>query len=116
MTEALIDAEAWDTIKSMTDSAFLSELIDVFLNDTPELIQQMHSGLAAGDIELVRRAAHSLKSNSASFGATRLTEVSRRLEMTAKDGSLDGGVLQLAAVEAEYAQLVPVLVERKNEH
>lgn len=115
MTEALIDAEAWDTIKSMTDSAFLSELIDVFLNDTPELIQQMHTGLSAGDIELVRRAAHSLKSNSASFGANRLTEASRKLEMTAKDGTLDGAVPQLAAVEAEYAQLAPVLVERKNE-
>ena len=115
MTETLIDLEAWEMMKSMTDSDFLIELIDVYLSDSPELIKQMHSGLAVGDIELVRRAAHSLKSNSASFGANRLADVARTLEMTAKTNSLDGVEPMLAAVEAEYAQLCPVLLELKNE-
>lgn len=115
MTETLIDPEAWETIKSMTDTAFLVELIDTYLSDSPALLEQMRAGLATGDIELVRRAAHSLKSNSASFGAVRLTEVSRELEMLAKSGILEGGALKLAAVEAAFAQLSPVLEKMKNE-
>ena len=115
MTETLIDPEAWETLKSMTDSAFLVELIDTYLNDAPALLEQMRTGLAGGDIEAVRRAAHSLKSNSASFGATRLADASRELEMIARSGTLDGAAPQLAAIEAAYAQLSPVLEKMKNE-
>ena len=115
MSEPLIDKEAWERMKSMTGPAFLGELIDVFLKDSPELIKQMRAGLLAGDVESVRRAAHSLKSNSASFGADRLAGVARELEMTAKSGTLDGAESKLSAVEAEYAQLLPLLEELKNE-
>lgn len=115
MPENLIDKEAWERMKSMTGPAFLVELIDVFLKDSPELIKQMRSGLAAGDIERVRRAAHSIKSNSASFGADRLAGVARELEMMAKGGSLDGAESKLSAVEAEYARLLPLLEELKHE-
>lgn len=115
MTETLIDPEAWEMLKSMAEPAFLVELIDVFLNDSPALIEQMHKGLATGNIEFVRRAAHSLKSNSLSFGATRLSEASRELEMLAKGGTLDGAASKLAVVEAAYAELTPALEKMKNE-
>jgi HPt (histidine-containing phosphotransfer) domain-containing protein len=115
MCETLIDPEAWETIKSIGDPAFLAELIDTYLNDSPELIRQMHAGITAGDIEVVRRAAHSLKSNSASLGATQLATASRELEMLAKGGTLAGAQPKLAAVEAEYTRVAPVLVELKNE-
>lgn len=115
MYKTLIDKEAWERMKSMTGPAFLVELIDLFLKDSPELIKEMRSGLAESDIERVRRAAHSLKSNSASFGADRLARVARELEMMAKNGTLDGAESRLLAVEAEYAQLLPCLEELKNE-
>src|SRR5512143_2995392 len=116
MTENLINSEAWKMMKEMTEPAFLATLIDVFLNDSPELIQQMRSGLATGDVELVRRAAHSLKSNSATFGANRLADVARELEMVAKNGTLASAGSKLAAIEIEYTQLLPVLMELKNEY
>lgn len=115
MTQPLINQEAWETIKSMMDSAFLVELIDVYLNDSPQLIEQMRTGLAAGDVETVRRAAHSLKSNSASLGANRLANAARELEFIAKGGTLDGAGMRFEVVEAEFIQLLPVLTELKNE-
>ena len=114
MTEPMIDLDDWATFKSMADSAALVELLDAYLEDSPQLIEQMRAGVAAGDIERVRRAAHSLKSNSASLGAHRLANATRELEMVAKSGTLDGAGPKLAAVEAEYAQLLPGLVELKN--
>jgi HPt (histidine-containing phosphotransfer) domain-containing protein len=116
MTEKLIDPEAWETMKSMADAAFLAELIDVYRSDSPQLIAQMRIGLAAGDIESVRRAAHSLKSNSASFGANQLANAARELEMIAKAGTLDGAGSKLATIEAEYQQLLPALEALLNEH
>jgi HPt (histidine-containing phosphotransfer) domain-containing protein len=115
MSETLINKETWESMKSMTGPTFLAELIDVFLKDSPELIKQMHAGLLTGDVESVRRAAHSLKSNSASFGANRLAGVARELEMIAKSGTLDGAESKLSAVESAYAQLLPLLEELKNE-
>ena len=115
MSENLIDPEGWEIFKSMADPAMLVELLDSFLEDSPELIRQMQAGLAAGDVEGVRRAAHSLKSNSASFGGSRLANVARELEMIAKGGRLEGAESRLAVVEAEYAELSARLVELKNE-
>ena len=114
MNENLIDPQEWETFKSMGDPATLVELLNSYLDDAPELIQQMRDGLARGDIEQVRRAAHSLKSNSASFGANRLAGMARELEMIARGGTLEGAAPKLGAVEAEYAQVSALLVELKN--
>jgi HPt (histidine-containing phosphotransfer) domain-containing protein len=115
MSEQVIDPEAWQNLISMIDPAFLIELIDTYLSDAPGLIEQMEAGLAAGDAESVRRSAHSLKSNSFSFGATRLGEASRELEMLARGGSLAGAGERLAAVKAAFAELKPVLEKMKSE-
>jgi len=115
MIDPLIDPKAWEAMKSMTEPEFLRELMDVYLSDSPQLIEQINSGLAAGDVETVRRAAHTLKSNSASFGANRLASAARELEMIARGGTLDGAALKLKSVEAEFIRLLPILTELKNE-
>ena len=115
MTETVIDPQALEILKSMTDPAFLVELIDTYLTDSPVLIEQMSIGLASGEIELVRRAAHSLKSNSASFGANQLASAARELELIAKSGTLDGAESKLAVIEQEFVQVAPILLELKNE-
>ncbi len=116
MSESQLDREAFETLKSMTDPAFIIELIDVFLSDSPEQIELIRAGIAAGNVEQVRRAAHSLKSNSASFGAARVAGLSREIEMVAKRGeALEGAGPLLAELAAEYQKLVPLLQELKNE-
>ena len=83
MTENdVIDPAALDALMETTggDPDFLGELIDVFLTDAVELLAAMDGALAGGDAGALRRAAHSLKSNAATFGATRLTALARQLE------------------------------------
>jgi len=115
MTDNLIDPQEWGMFKSLGDPATLVELLNSYLEDAPQLIQQMRDGLAAGDIDGVRRAAHSLKSNSASFGGNRLADAARELEMIAKGGTLEGAEPKLREVEHEYEQLSALLTELKNE-
>jgi HPt (histidine-containing phosphotransfer) domain-containing protein len=87
------------------DEAFVSELIEQFVADSPQLVAMARRGLGAGDTEEVRRAAHTLKSNAATFGAHRLSDLSRALEDDAKDGVLEAAPERLVTI-AEELELV----------
>jgi HPt (histidine-containing phosphotransfer) domain-containing protein len=84
------------------DAEFVSELIDQFVADTPSLVAAARAGLEDGDADEVRRAAHTLKSNAATFGADDLAERSAALEEAAKRGALEDGA---AAVDAMAREL-----------
>jgi two-component system sensor histidine kinase/response regulator len=85
------------------DDEFLAELIETYLQDSPEQLAAIRSGLKSGDAEAVRRAAHSMKSNSASFGAMSLSALCKQLEDFGKDGDLVGAEVFLPEVENAYA-------------
>jgi HPt (histidine-containing phosphotransfer) domain-containing protein len=87
------------------DDAFVAELIEQFLADSPALVAAARKGLETGDAEEVRRAAHTLKSNAATMGANELADRSRRLEVAAKAGELDGGVAPIDAVVEELERV-----------
>jgi PAS domain S-box-containing protein len=84
------------------DRGLLAALIDAFLDDAPRLVDDARQGLQQGQADEVRRAAHTLKSDGATFGAMRLSELSRELETLARSGTLEGIVDLLARIEAEY--------------
>ena len=87
------------------DPAFLAELIDTYLADAPSLLTAMRDAMAAGDSATLRRAAHTLKSSSATFGAGRLADVCRRLEHG--DGVAPALVAQ---AEEEFSRVRTALV------
>jgi PAS domain S-box-containing protein len=78
------------------------ELIDAFLAEGPKLISTMTDALDRGDAAELRRAAHTLKSNAATFGATALSELARDLEVMAEAQSLSEALDLLARAENEY--------------
>jgi HPt (histidine-containing phosphotransfer) domain-containing protein len=81
---------------------YLAELIDSFLEDAPQLLVQLDQYVAVQDAEGMRRIAHSLKSNAADFGAARLSNLCKELEMAGKAGVLDGAAQLSAQIRAEY--------------
>jgi CheY-like chemotaxis protein len=87
------------------DDAFVAELIEQFVTDSPTLVAGARKGLETGDAEEVRRAAHTLKSNAATMGANELADRSRRLELAAKAGELEGGAASLDAVAEELERV-----------
>lgn len=106
MTQSqVIDRAVIDSLLAETggDPAFLAELLDVFFTDTPELLTTIDQALATGNALEVRRAAHALKSNSASFGANTLAGLCRELEKRGEYGALDGADGLLRQIEVEYA-------------
>jgi len=106
-----IDRAALDQLRAAMDSDALGELIATFLEDTEELIGTMRHALVGGDIDAFRRAAHSLKSNAASFGAVRVAALARDLEMLARSSSLEGAPSGLERLVAEYRLAAGALKE-----
>ncbi len=101
----VIDRTALDRLNAIlgNDPEIFSETIDEFFNDAPQFIATLHSALAQGKTDELRTAAHSFKSNSATFGATALADQCRALEMQAKAGTLEGAAERIAEIEKEYA-------------
>jgi CheY-like chemotaxis protein/HPt (histidine-containing phosphotransfer) domain-containing protein len=86
-----IDLSIFNTLKETTGPEFIGELIDAFLNDAPELVNQMQTSLAENDAETFRRAAHSMKSNASTFGAMELSALAKELENFGREKNLEVG-------------------------
>ena len=82
----------------------LPGLIDRFYQDGERLLGQARQALEQGQADDLRRASHSLKSTSATFGAMALSAMARELENLARDGRLEGAGEQITQAEAEFAR------------
>ncbi len=102
MANSEIDLKVFGELREMSGGDFINELLDTFLEDAPRLIEQLKSALAAMDTDSFRRAAHSLKSNAATFGAQHLSELAKELETLGKESRLGDTGDRLGALETSY--------------
>ena len=105
MTEPVVDASIFTELQEAAGVEFVAELVGTFLEEAPRMLAELRSARAAGAADTFRRAAHSLKSNSNTFGATRLGELARDLEL----GGLITDSGPLDALEAEYRRAAAAL-------
>ncbi len=100
-----IDLSVYNALKESTGADFIGELVGAFFEDAPRLISQMRSALAEKNAEVLRRAAHSMKSNAATFGAMELSALAKELEGLARAGNLEVGErVEVIAAEFEKAK------------
>ncbi len=105
-----LDRAALDNLRTMAgDPEFLAQLIDTFLEDAPQLLDDLRQALDKKDAAGVRLAAHSLKSNGADFGATTFSQLCQQLEMRGKSGQLGGAKALLTQIEAEFKNVKAAL-------
>jgi histidine phosphotransfer protein HptB len=104
-----IDMTAFEDLKAMSGPDFIGELIDTFLDDAPKLIKELQTALAKNDAEAFRRAAHSLKSNAATFGATHLSSLAKELEMLGKEYKLTEVGSRVAILEEVFRSVASEL-------
>ena len=114
MENPVIDRNAFENLKAMAGADYLPVLIDAYFEDSAGLFDEMETALQAGDAQRFSRAAHSLKGNSANFGASHLTGLSRELELLGKSGSLEGARPRLEALAVEYSRVKEALEGLRN--
>jgi HPt (histidine-containing phosphotransfer) domain-containing protein len=92
-----------------TKPDFLRRLFEVFMSDEPLRVTKIAEAINAGDLDVVRYLAHSLKGAAATLGMERVRDACRTLEMAAKDGEtehlLEGQQLIAAEMESVYARI-----------
>jgi histidine phosphotransfer protein HptB len=86
---SVINATIFNELKQMSGDDFINELIDAFLDDGPNMLNNMQAALEAKDVESFRRNAHSLKTNANTFGAMELGVQAKELEYMARENNLD---------------------------
>jgi HPt (histidine-containing phosphotransfer) domain-containing protein len=105
MTESTIDMKVFNELKETMGADFIAELLATFFDDAPNLIQEMKTALQSENPDTFRRAAHSMKSNCATFGAMPLSALAKELEMLGKEANLAGVDNKLEHLEVDYKQV-----------
>ena len=110
MPSPTIDLAVFNELQATAGAEFVTELADTFLEEAPQMLAELRGALSAGSGERFRRAAHSLKSNSHTFGATALGAMARDLEL----GGLVADAAPIDALEAELARVAAALKELRH--
>jgi HPt (histidine-containing phosphotransfer) domain-containing protein len=110
----VIDQATFEELKEMSGADFINELIDTFLEDAPKMIAEIKSALEANNADTFRRAAHSMKSNAATFGAGQLAALAKELEMLGKENKLSETGDRLKSLEEAYASVRDELTGMKS--
>ena len=105
MTEPTIDLATFKELQDTAGADFVVELVSTFLEEAPTMLAELSSAQAAQAADRFRRAAHSLKSNSHTFGAVALGEMARALEL----GGLTADTAPIDEIAAEYERVAAAL-------
>ncbi|WP_372832766.1 PAS domain-containing protein [Pontibacterium sp.] len=115
-TQYLDPAEVFDPDGALEgvggDADILKELVELFYDECPKLMSEIHATLAAGDAVALRRAAHTLKGTVAVFAAKRTVASALKLELMAREAELDAAPEALSALESDVERLKQALVSR----
>jgi HPt (histidine-containing phosphotransfer) domain-containing protein len=108
--------ESWPIDMAFVDQMFgpdsedlLNDLIQLFLEDSPAIIQNIQQALGADDRVTIKSEAHTLKGSSASMGISTLSALCAELEALAM--TADESVLKECAQNLfdEYWRIADVL-------
>ena len=97
----VLDPSVLDELRSILGSE-VDRLIEVFLDDTPRLIAALETAATGPDMDMLRNAAHTLKSSSANLGAMSLSAAAKRIELGARTGKLPRPTIAVVLLETEF--------------
>src|SRR5665647_634805 len=71
-------------LEEMDDNEYLSEILTIFLNNTPTELNELQKACASGQFDTIYKIAHKLKSSTGLFRANELLNVLVKIEESAK--------------------------------
>lgn len=105
IVRSAIDQKAWDNISAIQKEGapdILGKIISLYLDNSPKQLGELHDALSSGNAASIQKVAHSLKSSSATLGATMLSSYFRELESLARTNSIGKADELISQIETEY--------------
>ncbi len=93
------------------DEELLREILEIYVEDVPRLIEKIKKAREQSDAELVNREGHTLKGASANVSAPALRETAYQIEMAGKSGALNGVDALVDRAERDFDELKSVLAQ-----
>ena len=112
----ILDAEVMKGVRDLRTPGEidpLTELIDLFLHDTPIRIAKILDNFKAGDPVELERAVHSLKGSASNLGAKALAEACGEVMNISRSGKVPEAAA-VARILSEFDRLKPQLEREKN--
>ncbi|SBS28699.1 Signal transduction histidine-protein kinase BarA [Marinomonas aquimarina] len=92
------------------------ELIQRFIKDQAESAEEIDAAIAAGDLALAERLAHTVKGVAGNLGAEGIQSIAKRLETAIAEQQLDSVAPVLSDFSQQMATLIAGLLEFESEH
>ena len=118
---AVIDRRRIEHLQALQDAAnpsLVKDIIELFLNDSPQHLDQLAAQLAAGDAGKLANGAHRYLSSVENLGALRMRAACMELERIGRGGDLAGADAVLRQLRAEFdparAELTAILAAMRG--
>ena len=109
----VLDQAVLDELRAATgdDEAFIADLIETYIAEGATNLDGMVAAAAAGDPAAIVRPAHTLKSSSASVGATRLSAICRQFEEAGREARSAGLAEDVELARATWHETLAAFTE-----
>ncbi len=91
------------------DEELMREVLAIYLEDTPTLLDTLRQALETKQTEAVAKAAHTLKGSSANIAAERLRSQAYQLEQQARAGDLNRAAALFETIQSEFQELEKIV-------
>lgn len=114
INENILNLKAINTIRGLQRPGkpdLLSKVVGVYFSKTPEVIDDMQTGLENQDYPQISACAHSLKSSSAYLGADVLSKACRQIESAIADGTHGDLEALIKGIASDYQRVAAALAD-----
>lgn len=106
--DSVLDGASLNQLRSLDPAGgdlFLRKVLETYLRSLDKQVESASSALASGNHDELSRAAHSLKSASASVGAIKFSRLCERIEHAVRRQELGGIPSDMAEFKQEAARV-----------
>src|SRR5690348_9851730 len=110
-----VDLEAFrSAMRAAGIEDIVESMLELFTTEGPRGMSLIATAFAAGDLDALARAAHSLRSSAGNIRAHGLAAVLQKLENAATRGDEASAAGQVKAAETEHAAVQAYLADRSE--
>jgi CheY-like chemotaxis protein len=115
--DATVNGAALDRLRELrmpNQSDPLTDIIDLFVKQTPELLSALEKACSELDLGALSRTAHTLKGSAGNVGAEQLAALCKQLELAVKQGTSSAAQSLVSRIAQEFISVRIILQAERD--